>query len=197
MMTDLPPKPDLATGEPRPPKAPTQFPEPDSDARPVKTPSAPPGQSPVIAHYRLSKTNTLIGTLGAGVLVLGMIVFINGVKTLTMWFTWVIMAAYIVFLIYSSRTELVRAGVDWVAGNNRWVRTYELTKIRYLSRGAGGTDLELTDREGRALSLPLNRIQSNHGLWDYVYLGMRHSTAHGAELNHTARVQFPELNGSQ
>ncbi len=56
-----------------------------------------------------------------------------------------------------------------------------------------GHNLELTDREHRVVVAPLNIIQANNQLWDYVYLSIRHSATHGAQLNRTARAQFPDL----
>lgn len=196
MMTDLPPKPDAETGEPRPPTAPTQFGEADNDQRAGTPPAPPVGQSPTLEYYRTSRKEATLGTAVGVVFLLLIAVWNDGsINALAEWYIWPWVLLWIGWYVYASRhRDLVRAGVDWVGGKKAWVRTYELAKIRYLPRGAGGTDLELTDSSGRTLLIKLNEIQSNHQLWNYVYLGMRHSAAGGAELNHTARVQFPELN---
>ncbi|MEV0701174.1 hypothetical protein AB0I53_25155 [Saccharopolyspora sp. NPDC050389] len=164
-----------------------------SEKQPSRLPDAPEGQGPTLEFFRESKLGVWLSAPVPIVIVLVLAVLYGGLVVLTYWFIWVLMAAYFIFLVYTGRSDALAAGADWVRFNKYWVRTYELTSIRYVGRGSGTSfALELSDSE-RRVELPLHVVQSNRRLWDLVYLGMRYSAASGAQVNRAMRSQFPEL----
>jgi hypothetical protein len=172
---DLPPTPDPETGEPKPPAAPTQHAEGYNERKPSRVPTPPPGHGPIPA---------------AIVLIAG--IWRSGFDALTDWVLWVFVIPVYAWSVYVGRANVVSAGTDWVMCRKYWVRTYELTSIRLVSRGVNGAALRLADSE-RSVDMPLSLVQSNRELWNYVYLGMRYSAANGAEVNRAARNTYPEL----
>ncbi len=198
-MTGLPPRPDPYTGQPLPPAAPFEF-RSHGRARTSRsqTPRPPDGHGPVLEHYCrrwawfiwLAAPVPIVFLLTAGI-------WYSGFAILSRWFTWIFLVSYLLFVGYTGRSDVVSAGADWVRFNRRWVRTYELTRVRYLPVGQGfSCELVLADNE-RSVTIPVKFLQANKQLWNYVYLGIRHSAANGAELTHTARSHFPELTSEQ
>ena len=192
--TELPPKPDRETGEPRPPAAPLEH---SSDGFPAKAPSRlpkpPEGQGPALEYYRESARSVWLGGLIPAGLILALAVWHSGSIAFSQWFVWLIIGAVYAFVVYRGRATSLTAGAEWVRINRHWVHLYELTRIHYVITAQGaGRELSLGDRHG-GITVPLNVLQSNKRLWDLVYLGMRHSVANGAEVTRTARAQFPEL----
>lgn len=189
----LPPRPDAQTGEPRPPAAPTQHAEGYNERKPSRVPRPPKGQSPVLEYYRASRLSVWLTAPVPVVVIVVALVLHSGIHALGYWQIWLLLAGYFAFLIYASRSEVVTAGADWVRFRRHWVRTYELTSIRLVARGANGHDLVLEDRDGRAVGAKPYLFQANRRLWDLVHLGMRHSAANGAEVNRPARGTYPEV----
>lgn len=192
-MTNLPPRPDPTTGEPRPPEAPTQHQGVPSETPPKTLPAPPEGEAPALEYHRLSKRNVWLGAPIPIVILLALAVLHSGFVALTYWFVWAIAAVYLAYLIYTVRSDVLTAGAEWVRLNRAWVKTYELTSMNYVGRGSGSSfAVVLKDRE-RSVELPLHIAQANKQLWDLVYLGMRYSAANGAEANRAMRSQFPDL----
>jgi hypothetical protein len=169
----LPHPPDLQTGRPRPPRAPTQ--------------------GPTLEYFRESNRSIWISAPVAPIIVLLIGLWYGGPSVLTYWWVWALLAVYLAWLVHMARAEFIAAGVDWLQTKNGWVRTYELTNIRYLTAAPGAHQLGVTDRDNRKLVMRISLLQSNHRLWDYVYLGLRHSVANGATMNRFARAQFCDL----
>ena len=190
---ELPPRPDPETGEPQPPEAPAQNPEGYNERKPSRLPAPPKRHGPVLAYYRASRAAVWLTAPVLVAVILIALVLHSGFIALTYWPIWLLLGAYFVFTVYSGRAEVVTAGADWVMKFGRhWVNTYELTSIQYKSRGANGFELVLIDGD-RKVSLKPYLVQANRKLWNYVYLGMRHSAANGAEVDRAARSFFPEL----
>ncbi|MFD0918186.1 hypothetical protein ACFQ16_00370 [Saccharopolyspora rosea] len=192
-MPGLPPRPDSQTGQPRPPAAPVQYRGGEAEKTPSRVPDPPEGQGPVLECYRESKRSVWLSAPIPIVLLLVVFILDSGFEALTYWFTWAILIPYFAFLVYKGRSDVLTAGADWVQFKGHWVRTYELISVKYAVRGQGlSHEVVLTDRNG-GIGIPLRLIQSNPRLWDYVYLGIRHSVANGAKTNAALRNAFPEL----
>ncbi|MFD0919055.1 hypothetical protein ACFQ16_04790 [Saccharopolyspora rosea] len=192
-MEKLPTQPDAQTGEPRPPAAPTQHAEGYNERKTSRIPPPPKGQGPVLEWYRDSRLASWLGGLvpAGAIFVAG--IWHSGLPAVTSWALWVFVVAAYAFGFYASRRDVVTAGSDWLRYSKHWVRTYELTSIRLVPRGANGHELVLEDAEGRAVGITPRLLQANRRLWDLVYLGMRYSAANGANIDRTARGAFPEV----
>lgn len=190
----LPPKPDPQTGEPRPPRAPGSADEAEFEGefRAGKDPSPPPGQGPLLECFYQERGVVLVATaLSALVFVAGVSLATGGFGWMSYWWTYAIAAGLLIVLYRSSRGSYLGAGADWLQNSRTWVRTYELTKVRYLST-PGGFRMQLTDSSGRTLGCSMWEMRGNPALWDLVYNGIRHSVAlNGAELNWIARRHLP------
>lgn len=189
----LPPPPDPYTGEPRPPAAPAQFRgDGGAEKTPSQVPKAPDGKGPVLEYYRESARTVWLSAPAPIVILLIALIAYGGLEILTYWPLWILLGGYLAFLAYKGRSDVLTAGAAWVQFNGEWVRTYELTHIRYRPLGQIEFELVLQDRDN-SVGIPINIIQCNKRLWDYVYLGMRYSANNGAELTRAIRSQFPEL----
>lgn len=200
----LPPRPDPATGLPRPPRAPGRTTRgaskrsSDRDDALVGAPEPPPAQGPVLVWYRSSRSYAvLVGVIGfvvAAVLLSARDGFqFHWVKY---WWAWVGLGAvaFLIGLTQRKGTEC-SAGVEWLRGRKTWVRVYELTKVK-LSVGIGQFYLSMQDRDRRSLSLPVSALQEDRLMWDLVYNGVLHSVIAGnaetnGQLHRYLRVPYP------
>jgi hypothetical protein len=135
-VADLPPRPGLSTGLPRPPRAPgfigPEIPlERDSSRErdPASAPSPPPGQSPVVVWYRKSRRGALIAVVTLGLLVAGVATLTRGTSWMTVWGAWAVFVIFLVAVYFFFRGGRYSAGADWVARGKKWVRVYELVKV--------------------------------------------------------------------
>ncbi len=76
------------------------------------------------------------------------------------------------------KVDIIAAGADWLLWKKKWVRTYDLAKVKLSPRGSQ-FNLILTDRERRKLSMPWLQLCYNRALWDLVYNGMLRSAHNG------------------
>jgi hypothetical protein len=84
----------------------------------------------------------------------------------------------------------MEAGADWFSYGKSWVRTYELTEVK-LDKAWAVDRLELTDADGREISIKIIDIQNNPDLWNLVYNGILHSVHEGgAAVNERARQRL-------
>lgn len=189
---DLPPRPDPETGQPVPPDAPTQTAEGYNERKPSRLPNPPPGHGPALAHFREKRYLSWLGGLIPVALVAVALIAYDGLSAIKIWPVWIILAAVYAWTVYVGRVNVVSAGADWVMCRKYWVNTYELTKIHGRTYGANEPTVFLADNE-RTVEIPIGLAESDRTLWNYVYLGMRHSVANGAELNLPAQGTWPEL----
>ena len=190
--TEIPPRPDSNTGKPVPPAAPTQFPEGYKEENP-RLPAPPPGMGPTLAVYRQKRLVSWAGGLIPVAVLMVSFLLYDGLKVLTLWPIWLILAISYTWTVFVHRANAVSAGADWVRGGRKhWVKTYELTRINLRSYGSNQPGLVLADHE-RTVEISLGLLQYERKIWDYVYLGMRHSAANGAELDRNTRATFPEI----
>ena len=198
MTTNLPPKPDPATGEPRPPAAPAVLGlSAAQSGQPGAGDTAPHGRGPTLEAQ--GNPWWLAPATGCVLTVVTMIIFSisdGGGAWASDPFAWCLLAA--VFLITLFREWGVRlTGADWLRVNRRWVDTYQLTHITLRGVWFGWT-LRLRDTDGRHLRTSLSDLEANPQLWALVYNGVTHSVHHGAEINNLAAGMLrlrPELEG--
>ncbi|MQA11085.1 MAG: hypothetical protein GEU98_21515 [Pseudonocardiaceae bacterium] len=184
------PRPDPATGLPRPPNAP--LPDgvvtvPDRTGSTSGLPDPPEGMGPVLESFRPSQlVSVFAGLIGAGVVALFLILKDGGFGWASNGVLWAPIVVVAVVLYVSVRRTVITAGADWLMARN-WVRTYELGAIRLDSRPKI-TRLTLQDTSGRQVRVELADLCGNSKLWDLVYNGIRHSVAGGdVEVNEPAR----------
>jgi hypothetical protein len=189
MSIELPPKPDRQTGEPRPPEAPVEaWAKPEKRQAPESAGvAAPGGMGPVLEGHRESLWGGVLtgATVSLVVAVLGSLVW-QDISWVSTWWMWIIVLIWIPVFAFGRRGATLAAGADWLRQNDRWVKTYELTKIK-LGKRAGGYSLELADRDGHVFSADLYELQRKPRLWDLVYNGLLHSAARNRpDLNRLA-----------
>ncbi|MBQ6643970.1 MAG: hypothetical protein IJH84_23455 [Saccharopolyspora sp.] len=189
---DLPPRPDPETGQPVPPDAPTQTAEGYNEKKPSRVPDPPPGHGPAWAHFREKRYLSWLGGLIPVALVAVAVIAYDGLSAIKIWPVWIILAAVYGWTVYVGRVNVVTAGSDWLKIRKYWVNTYELTKIEAHANGPNQPTVSLEDRE-RSVEMTISLIESDRTLWNYVYLGMRHSAANGAQINLPAQGTWPEL----
>ncbi|WP_406692867.1 hypothetical protein REH65_14835 [Saccharopolyspora sp. ID03-671] len=188
MSAELPPRPDAATGEPRPPAGPLVLGPPPQESDELESAGKPPPEHgpalETLGHQRfhmLGGTGTLVVLVGIA------FTWIHGDLT---WMQdpvpWGLIGLLIVFAVVRdwNSTQLT-AGADWLRVNRRWVDTYELVEIR-LTGAIRGWTLHLADREGRKARAYIATIETNRKLWALVYNGMSHSVHNGAQINNLA-----------
>lgn len=189
----FPPKPDLRTGEPRPPSAPLEknwTPAISEDPDKASVPEPPAGQGPVLEWYQGPGSG---GTAAAFFMILGIVVLtwrFWGFDWVHVWYLWAILLAFSAILYFANRRgERLSAGADWYWYKRSYVKIYELTSVTV--RGAAGGAawaLDLEDAGGRKVSTQLQIIQRSPALWDLVYNGILHSVyTGGAKVNKRAR----------
>lgn len=117
----------------------------------------------------------------------------GGLSAFAKWPLWVLVAILYAWSVYVQRANRVAAGANWLSIRQHWVKTYELTEIAYNTYGTNQPCLMLQDADDRNVEIPIGTVEGDRTVWNYVYLGMRHSAAHGATLNRNARNAYPEL----
>lgn len=184
------PTPDPITGEPRPPKAHRG----ECFGQWVTIPTdlekciVPQHYGPALEAYEEPKRNKMQGVgclFGLGVLAFA--IPFRGFDWISMWFPWVFILG-LTFLQYRKVLgDRVLAGSRWVQQRDKWVSTYELTKIRSTTNGLNRAS-KIEDANGNKLTLVLRDAQENPLLWDLVYNGIVHSVASGnCDISKAAR----------
>lgn len=188
---ELPPRPDLSTGLPRPPHAPTLsrvFAVASADSNrehdPAKTASPPVGHGPPLAWYRSSRRGALkIAALGFAFV--SIILTLNrGLIWIGMWQVWIVfLVIFIAIYSASLKAEQCAAGADWLAKGKHWVDIYKLKDVAYHIR-RGEPELTLIDSENHRMQITLLALQQDRDIWDLTYNGILHSViAGGAHTN--------------
>jgi hypothetical protein len=189
---ELPPKPDAATGLPRPPRAPG-FHKEDKPSKAhdrdrvqdsSKAPAPPESQGPVLEWYKSSHRNAFVtGGLGFAFMVVGLTLIRGEIAWMRFWFIWAILALSALGICASTRATEAAVGADWLKVGKTWVRLYELTSIKARAR-SNAIHVDLTDSAGREVKVSTSDLQEDRELWDLVYNGILHSViTGGAETN--------------
>ncbi|MHA6797915.1 hypothetical protein [Bounagaea algeriensis] len=191
--TDLPPKPNPQTGQPRPPHAPLEqdWSGPDEKHKngESKVPRPPEDGGPILEwFYPRKKDWAIIGSILSGIIIVFLTFKDWGVGWMSVWWLWLFVIPWPFIFMLAGKNLRLSAGADWVCGSQRtFVKTYELVQVKATVGGAARS-IELKDRHGNEFSAQLNDIQRNRELWDLVYNGILHSVhVHGAETNKMAR----------
>jgi hypothetical protein len=183
----LPPKPDITTGTPRPPRAPLYGSSNDSNHDPAAaTPRPPDGCGRTLEWYVVSNRSVWTGGLFVIVLFIVFFTVFFGFSWMSTWWMWAIIAATAGAIVFGIRGTFYAAGADWLRTRDGWVNTYDLVEVKMNLNGTK-IDLFLKDASGRATNNPIADLQANHDLWDLVYNGIQHSAANGADVNAYAR----------
>ncbi|MBA8826638.1 hypothetical protein FHX42_004017 [Saccharopolyspora lacisalsi] len=198
--SELPPKPDPVSGEPRPPRAPGFHKEDkppkdqdrDRDQSTHRMPTPPEGEGRMLEWYRHSQRNAITAGLGALVIIALGITLMQGFSPLwmTAWWMWLIVAAG-AFVVYGSfRSVECAVGAEWIKVGKAWVRLYELTEIKAKHR-SNAIHLDFKDSAGRVVVVKSDDIQEDRDMWDLVYNGILHSViAGGADTNKLVHSAF-------
>lgn len=191
--TDLPPKPDLQTGEPRPPRAPLDpdWKRPDDKHKNglKRVPEPPDGNGPILEWFHPTRSGSIAtGLIGSIVCFVFLVFKDGGLGWVTVWWLWLFVLPWPFVFWLIGRSVRMSAGADWFAYNNKvFVKTYELSEVK-VSAGGTGRFLRMKDQSGRRAYIKLDDIQRNRELWDLVYNGIQHSVyVHGAETNKMAK----------
>jgi len=101
-----------------------------------------------------------------------------------------------------SRRQAFYVGATWITEKHQVQREgeevvilnmYELSKIRVDRASRSDAILRMVGRKKEYLEPPLGLLEGNPTLWDYVYNGLVHSAANGAEIDPLTRelLQLP------
>jgi len=91
-----------------------------------------------------------------------------------------------------SRRQAFYVGATWITEKHQVQREgeevvilnmYELSKIRVDRASRSDAILRMVGRKKEYLEPPLGLLEGNPNLWDYVYNGLVHSAANGAEID--------------
>lgn len=113
---------------------------------------------------------------------------VNGMRWMSMWDMWVLVAVCGALTYWRFGGEWFAAGAVWAQVGKSWVNTYELVEIKFSVDGLNRV-LRLKDSSGREIySFRLRNMQANPRMWDLVYNGILHSLASGnCEITPKAR----------
>lgn len=197
---DLPPRPDLQTGEPRPPAAPlvesvgeSTYLTDQEDSTKTK-PKPPADRGPVIEWFQENQRSAIRAFfVGFFFIVIALTLKQWSFWWMTLWWAWLCGPVLLGVILYVwTRRAAIAAGVDWYKNGKHWVDTYDLKSVK-VEAGPGKFNLALRDRSSRAVVTPCLTIEKNRKLWDLVYNGIVHSVKdHPVETNKASR-QYLDL----
>ncbi len=193
--SELPPKPDPTTGEPRPPRAPGFHKEEkppkeldqDREHSSRRKPSPPVGEGPLLEWYRPSQRSAIQGgILGFIILVIGLVV-VRGLsfKWMVFWPVWLIVVVGAFGIYMSFRTQECAVGAEWLKVGRTWVKLYELTEIKVRHR-SNAMHVDFKDRHDHVVQIQCDHIQEDRDMWDLVYNGILHSVIVGGAKTNNA-----------
>ena len=141
------------------------------------------GGEPELARSTPQRPGRLPSALSGVVLMAaGLTVFNQGVGWVLLWWAWAGLAGFGAVGYAAAAGGTCAAGTAWFACGQHRVRQYELTAVRVRSHR-----LQVVDRHGGRISVPLDEVQQDPRLWDLVRDGIAHSAGAGAATNRAAR----------
>lgn len=171
--SELPPKPDPISGEPRPPRAAGFHKEDklpkeqdrDRDQTIRRMPTPPEGEGRLLEWYRHSQRSAIIAGLGAFALIGFGITLMQGFSLtwMTFWWTWLLIALSSLGVYASFRSVECAVGAEWLKVGKSWVRLYELIEIKARHR-SHAIHLDLTDSGGRKVMVKSDHIQEDRDM---------------------------------
>ncbi len=179
------PKPDVTTGEPRPPQAPviTKWKtEGKTNKSRAKFPQAPKGEGPLLEWYQAEESDSTIGGIFLGLAIVGFFCIRDwGFSWMSTWWLWLFAIWPPIVSYFIGRRKGFSAGADWFATSSKtYVKLYEIRKVT-VEYQAGGQSIgiELTDIHGGFAGASLRQLQRKRALWDLVYNGIVYSVHQG------------------
>jgi len=114
----------------------------------------------------------------------------------------------VALLYLTSRNQGLYAGATWIteryqipddSESRKILKTYELAKIEIRRASRVDAALLMVDHKKNELEAPLGLLEGNPSLWDYVYNGLVHSAANGAEIDTSTRelLHLPGPGGAE
>ncbi|OZM70299.1 hypothetical protein CFN78_25560 [Amycolatopsis antarctica] len=170
--------------------------EPHHARDPAKAPVSPVTGQPTLVWDYTSTTTFLKLVVIAVVLgaLAGSVLQALNIPSSGPTYGWLAAGTGTVMGLIQVRPRKLAAGARWLTLGKRNVRVYELTKVDIKPSILGPT-LHLTDKSGAAIAVQLRDAQTTPGVWDYVYLGVFHSVANGADVtdraNNTLSLRGP------
>jgi hypothetical protein len=180
----LPPQPDQATGQPRPPRAPRNFhgrvATPTGRAPRKGASPAPKTHGPALEWSQQSRRSAIwSGLIAAAIIVAFFQLRFWGFGWITQWWCWLLIVLCGLGIYKATSNSWLAAGSDWLQNGSQWVNVYELVEVKIGAAGANQV-LRLKDSYGRRIrSVNLSDVQANQPLWDLVYNGILHSVVTG------------------
>ncbi|QGK71475.1 hypothetical protein GIY23_19920 [Allosaccharopolyspora coralli] len=184
-MPQVAPKPDVNTGEPRPPQAPvitTWENEGRTNRDNAKFPPAPEREGPVLEWYQGKENEMVKGGFALSVAgVIFLCILDTGFSWMSNGWLWLSIAWPPVVFYFLGRSGGYSAGAEWFATRRKgYVRLYELQSVKVdYTAGGQSISLELTDIHGGFAGASLRQLQRKRALWDLVYNGIAYSVLHG------------------
>ncbi|WP_438388963.1 hypothetical protein [Actinopolyspora saharensis] len=198
--SELPPKPDPVTGEPRPPRAPGFHKENkppkeqdrDRDQSTRRMPTPPEGEGRMLEWYRHSQRSAITGGVIAFVISVVALTLMQGfdIRWMQFWYIWLMLVLIALGIYGIFRSVEAAVGAEWLKVGRAWVRLYELTEIKARHR-SNAIHLDLTDSSGRKVMVKSDDIQEDRDMWDLIYNGILHSViTGGAKTNNLVHSAF-------
>ena len=175
--SDLPPRPNPATGRPLPPPAPGTD-GPRVFELPVRPQAPPPGRGPLFvgrSGFSLRAVVLVVVVLVAGVGAVSLAVGLAP-DSAAAWSVLAIIAVAAGALVYAFTGTYLAAGADWLADERAWVDLYDLAAIEGSTRW-GRPTLRFTHGDGRRVTAGVRELRAVPAMWDSVPLGTRWSRA--------------------
>lgn len=198
--TQLPPRPDAETGEPRPPSTSTgraAGPGPRSGV----APEPPPNRGPALEWHRRVPFHWLLVVLfvtGTGTF---LYLMLFGGYSWSVPDGWLAVAVWTLFVAgglrdgFRNRAARISAGADWLrVGGRRWVDLYDLERVE-LRGGVLNRSIVFRDSDGRRVSASVGFLQHAPALRDLVVNGVRHSWHRGASVDEDLCAELDLDNG--
>lgn len=198
--SELPPKPDPTTGDPRPPQAPGFNQKQRSDKQqnrrrvtdPAKAPSPPEGEGPTLSWFKSSRWDALLVAAWAIPVLPVLVTALQGfsIEWMKYWQPWVVIPVVMLIVYGVQRSVECAVGAEWLKVGKTWVRLYELAEIKAKHR-SNAIHLDFKDRAGREVMVKSDDIQMDREMWDLIYNGILHSAIAGnAETNSLVHSSF-------
>lgn len=153
---------------------------------PRRVPQPPAGEGPALEWCYANRSGQFT-QLALGVIVVAVLLSIvrGGLGWTQNWVVWTAILGTGILLALAIRTQRYSAGADWFMHRKDFVKTYELTSVKF-EKDFGDGDIDLDDQHGGGAKASLTWIYQYPDLWDLVYNGIRHSVATGAYVNDLA-----------
>lgn len=213
----LPPVPDAVTGEPAPPRAPQvvgPWAGHPKAGRRVKSwrpaarkiwgrGSGGALESVSARQQHIVRNSLLMAAISLALLSCFIYAVVSDESELTVdgfadtfpiaFFIWI---PSVIAFYFATRDQGFYVGSTWITEHERLIdersstlrlNTYELGEVRVRRTARPDAILLMVSRKYESIKIPLGLLEGNPRLWDYVYNGLVHSVANGAEIDAATR----------